>query len=247
MCLPVLGEERVTTERAATLVAGQQGAIVDPGEAANVDYLSPRCHMRTVLIERNALESELSTMLARTVVRPLSFKPAFTYDPGRMLDRSLALMSSEVREPDGLATHPAMASRLGRLVMAGLLASCEHNYSAELNRPASGREPKAIRDAIDAIETRPADIVTAADIAKAAGLSVRALDAGFRRHVGMPPMKYLRQVRLARVHSDLQGADPSVTTATTVAHRWGFLNYGRFAAEYRDAYGCTPSETLRSH
>ena len=97
-----------------------------------------------------------------------------------------------------------------------------------------------------AIEKDPAGIETVADIARAATLSVRALDAGFRRHVGIPPMKYLRRVRFARAHDALVAADADITTATAIAHQWGFLHYGRFAAEYQRIYGNTPAESLKS-
>ena len=51
---------------------------------------------------------------------------------------------------------------------------------------------------------------------------------------------------LAGAHAALLAADAEQTTATAVAHAWGFLNYGRFAAEYRKLYGRSPSETLKS-
>jgi AraC-like DNA-binding protein len=246
VCLPVQGEIRVTTHHAARYVAGQRGAIVAPGDPANVEYLSPQCRMRTVLIERNALEAELSAMLGRTIARPVSFEPAIVHNSDDALGRSLALLAAEGDGPDALMAHPTMAPRLGRLVIAGLLASYPHNYSAELDRPADGQRPRAIRVAIDAIEADPAEFTTVADIARVAALSVRALDDGFRRHVGVPPMTYLRRVRLARAHADLLNADPSETAVNTIARQWGFLHYGRFAAAYRDAYGCLPLQTLRS-
>jgi AraC-like DNA-binding protein len=246
VCLPVRGEVRVSTDRATAVVADHRAAIVAPGDPVRVEYLSPRCHMRTLLVERSAVEAELSAMLGRTVVRPLSFEPTVEHNSGDPLGRSLRLLSSEVRDPEGLATVPAMAPRLVRLVIAGVLTSCRHNYSAELTRPASALGPKPIRDAINAIDAHPELITTVADIAAAVGLSVRALDAGFRRHVGIPPMRYLRKVRLARVHRDLLDADPSRDTATSIAHRWGFVHYGRFCAEYRGVYGRSPSESLRA-
>ena len=49
------------------------------------------------------------------------------------------------------------------------------------------------------------------------GLSVRALDKGFHRYVGTPPMAYLRQVRMARAHEELLASDPERTTASAVA------------------------------
>jgi AraC-like DNA-binding protein len=59
-------------------------------------------------------------------------------------------------------------------------------------------------------------------------------------------MRHLRGTRLAGAHAVLLTADADQTTATAVAHAWGFLNYGRFAAEYRKLYGRSPSDALRS-
>ena len=72
-------------------------------------------------------------------------------------------------------------------------------------------------------------------------MSVRSLQDGFAVHVGLPPMAYLRDVRLVNAHRDLVDGHGPVAN---VAHRWGFLHLGRFAADYRRKYGQTPSQTL---
>jgi AraC-like DNA-binding protein len=51
-------------------------------------------------------------------------------------------------------------------------------------------------------------VETMADIASEVGLSVRALEDGFLRYVGTPPMSYFRQVRMSWAHDDLVSADP---------------------------------------
>jgi transcriptional regulator GlxA family with amidase domain len=130
--------------------------------------------------------------------------------------------------------------------MAGLLVSQTHNYTEELTRPRAVPGSKPIRNALEFIERQPGDIETVADIAAAVGLSVRALDDGFQRYVGTPPMAYLRQVRMARAHEELVAADPELTTATAIARKWGFGHYGRFAADYARRFGRKPSETLRA-
>jgi AraC-like DNA-binding protein len=58
-------------------------------------------------------------------------------------------------------------------------------------------------------------------------------------------MRYLRDVRLHRVHADLISADADSETVAHIARRWGFLYLGRFAATYREKFGQTPSDTLR--
>jgi AraC-like DNA-binding protein len=245
VCMADRGEVRMSTRGASTTVAGRAGTVVAPGDTVDVEYLAPHNRMRTVVIARGALETELSAMLGRTIVRPLTFDVAVEHAPESAFGRSLDLLVTEVMN-DGLTSIPVMANRLTRMVMTGILTSYRHSYTAELEQPPGWTGSKPIRTAIDLIEDRPCDIVTVGDLAKAVGLSVRALDSGFRRYVGVPPMRYLRKVRLARVHTGLLAADPEATTATAVARDWGFLHYGRFAAEYQQVYGCTPAASLRS-
>jgi transcriptional regulator GlxA family with amidase domain len=58
-------------------------------------------------------------------------------------------------------------------------------------------------------------------------------------------LEYLRRVRLDRAHRDLEAADPSVDTVTAIAGRWGFTHPGRFSSIYKQAFGRSPSVTLR--
>ncbi|MBM2619425.1 AraC family transcriptional regulator [Actinoplanes sp. LDG1-06] len=106
--------------------------------------------------------------------------------------------------------------------------------------------PAAVRRAVAYVDAHAADPITLEDIAAAAGVGVRALQAGFRRHLDTTPMAYLFRVRLEQAHHALQAADPSVATVATIAHRWGFTHLGRFSVRYRSAFGRRPSETLRS-
>jgi transcriptional regulator GlxA family with amidase domain len=74
---------------------------------------------------------------------------------------------------------------------------------------------------------------------------VRSLQQGFKRHLGMSPMSYLREVWLRRAHQTLLTADPSVVTVASVAYDWGFTNLGRFAAAHAARYSEPPAKTLR--
>ncbi|MEW2585363.1 AraC family transcriptional regulator [Streptomyces virginiae] len=103
---------------------------------------------------------------------------------------------------------------------------------------------ETVRRAVAFIESDPAAEIGLADAAAAAGVTPRALQYAFRRHLGTTPMAYLRRVRLAQAHADLVAADPARETVTAIAHRWGFHHQGRFAAAYRDAYGLCPRDAL---
>ncbi len=58
-------------------------------------------------------------------------------------------------------------------------------------------------------------------------------------------MKYLQQVRLRRARDLLREGSSTQTSVSAVASSLGLPHLGRFAAAYREAFGETPSETLR--
>ena len=107
--------------------------------------------------------------------------------------------------------------------------------------------PATLRRAVTYIHAHADAPLTVADLARAAGIGVRALQDTFRQHLDRTPQQYLQQVRLHRAHRELQAADPTTgDTVTTIARRWGFTNAGRFAAQHHAAYGETPAQTLRT-
>jgi transcriptional regulator GlxA family with amidase domain len=90
------------------------------------------------------------------------------------------------------------------------------------------------------MHAEPEYAFTPSILARIAGVSVRTLQQGFRDHIGMSPTAYLRRVRLARAHDQLQRGEGTVAE---VAYRWGFTHLGRFATAYASVYGVTPSST----
>jgi AraC-like DNA-binding protein len=166
---------------------------------------------------------------------------------GRSLARLLALMRAEMDDPEGLIYQPLLAGRLWQAVLSGLLMATADRLRDDRDQRERATRPRAVKRAIDAMEAEPDRAFTATSLAAAAGTSVRTLQEGFRQHVGLPPMAYLRRLRLARAHADLRAAEPGEETVASVAHRWGFAHLGRFAAAYRAEYGRSPADTLHQH
>ena len=111
--------------------------------------------------------------------------------------------------------------------------------------PSAQVHPAALRRAIAYIETHLAEPIGLPEIAAAARLSPRGLQAAFRRHLDTTPMAYLRTVRIDAAHTDLLTAASRGDTVTAVAARWGFAHPSRFAAAYRAQYGEAPGDTMR--
>jgi transcriptional regulator GlxA family with amidase domain len=179
-------------------------------------------------------------------VRPLRF--AFAMDlrgpVGRSWTDTVRLLARELEEGPGLLLHPYAGAHVQSLLLDGLLLGQPHNYSEDVNAGSRPGSHQAIARVVDLINERPEEPWSSTSLAREAHLSVRALQEGFRQHVGQPPMRYLRDVRLRRIHAVLRDARPRSTTVEAVASRWGLVHMSRFAAAYRAAFGEPPSSTL---
>jgi AraC-like DNA-binding protein len=244
--LPTTG--RVVTRQAGneTVATRWQAAVFRP---SNPVYTVHDRHSAEfdVKINEKALTTELSALLGHSIDDPIDLSPAMDLatGPGRSWSRLVRLICDEMPYPDSLIHQPLIAEQVRHSLLNGLLLSVRHRYHEELTAPAPPGAPRAIRRAMEAIRAEPEKPFSAGDLAEVAGMSVRSLQEGFRRHVGRTPIAYLQEVRLARVHEALRSADPALTTVTAVAHRWGFAHLGRFASAYRSRFGVSPSQTLR--
>src|SRR5215468_1200674 len=81
-------------------------------------------------------------------------------------------------------------------------------------------------------------------LALVAGVRPRTLETHFKMFLGTTPLGWVRRMRLARARQDLlhEGAR---ATVTDVAFASGFSQLGRFAAQYRKAFGELPSATMQ--
>ncbi|MFE0175540.1 AraC family transcriptional regulator [Streptomyces sp. NPDC059002] len=221
---------------------------VDRGYTIRVDAGSP--HL-VVWIARDRLEERLRLMLADSVRAPVRFalRMDMTVPAVRSWRNVVDLLLHELDGASGSGGPPpdpplAMPD-LERLLLGRLLLAQPNNYSARLHEQPRSTTPKVIRHAVELIEDHAAERLGVEDVAVALGISVRALQEGFRRFKDHTPSGYLREVRLRRAREELALADPTATSVTTVARNWCFDHPGRFAAMYRERFGELPSVTLK--
>ena len=143
------------------------------------------------------------------------------------------------------AAAPLVIASAARLLAAVTLATFPNTAVTDPGAAdRHGARDDTLRRATGYIDEHAHQDITVADIACAARVTVRAVQLAFRRHLDTTPTAYLRRVRLDRAHHDLMTADPTRTSVTAVAYRWGFPSSSRFAASYRQAYGSSPRRTL---
>ncbi|SDT77130.1 helix-turn-helix transcriptional regulator [Actinoplanes derwentensis] len=225
----------------ATALAFQPGDRIRLRHEPNTTELGVR-------IESWALEAELAGLLGHPVRGPIDLPPAFdlTTGPAHSWSRLVRLLRDELEHETSLIREPVIAEQFCGSVLSGLLLSVPHRYHEELVAPPAAVITRPIRRVVEAISDEPEHAFTVGELAAIAGMSVRSLQSGFRRHLGSAPMAYLQEVRLSRAHETLRHGDPAQITVADVAHRWGFAHLGRFASAYRHRFGESPSETLRN-
>jgi AraC-like DNA-binding protein len=112
--------------------------------------------------------------------------------------------------------------------------------------PEDGFQASGIRqmDAlVEYIESRLCAPISLEDLARAAGVSFRTLNALCHRHHGMTPMELLRNMRLDAVRARLLTDATASITDTALA--FGFGHLGRFSAYYFARFHELPRDTQK--
>src|SRR5262249_33747694 len=104
--------------------------------------------------------------------------------------------------------------------------------------------PHDVSTALRLMECDAARTWTIGVLAAACGVAPRTVQKHFRRFVGEPPLRILCAYRFEHARRALLRPRAG-ETVTEVALRCGFTHLGRFAVEYRERYGETPSATLQ--
>lgn len=216
---------------------------------------SERLHLR---LGTAALDGLYERLVGKAPARPLEFAPCIR--PGSAMHarwQSVVRMVLSCAAPstgsNAAGPDPALPDLLRRQLeetaMLMLLTGHEHSGTEQMAGTPAAPAPRHVRAAEEFMRANAGEPLTLAEIAEAAGVSIRTLTAGFRNFRDQSPMQQLRDIRMAAARDDLlQGPGTGGTGTGSVADialRWGFGNFGRFAGDYRRRYGETPSETLR--
>ena len=221
-------------------------AVAAPGGITEARWAAG-ARIVTLLMDRGVVDDALSDVLGRQVTSRVDYTPVMTTTlaPTRNWIKMLALLSQQLFAPDSLLNHPLVGLPFADSLVRGFLLAADHSLRDALASGEALAAPRAIRAAIEIIEEEAHLPLTLSSIASRSCVSVRSLQLGFQQYLHTSPMAYLREVRLRRARRTLMESDPSMTTVTSVAHRWGFNHVGRFAAAYAGRYHEMPAETLR--
>lgn len=169
----------------------------------------------------------------------------------RLPEQYASVLAAAIRSTVTLINHGEAA--LTRPDCAeGLAASMSDLLAEALTSGAAPRRaPRATEAALrvaygaqaflEANITRP---IYTEELCTALAVSPRRLHDAFMAALGTSPHRFLRARRLTLARRALKRARPRSGLVKSIALLHGFWHFGRFAEDYRDQFGETPSETL---
>ena len=106
------------------------------------------------------------------------------------------------------------------------------------SRPAEPEHVRKVAEYLDAHAARPVRMI---ELTAITGMTLRAIQAAFRRHRGCSPSEFLHERRLLAARAAILAVPQQTISQVAVDH--GFPHLGRFSVSYRARFGETPSET----
>jgi AraC-like DNA-binding protein len=212
------------------------------GPNSEFGHTSPdQSHHVVLLVERELLTASVGEETVDLICHNKHLETGV-----RAGQRMIAAMTGVVRathqHPELLEDVRNVAGAQSWLLEA--LVGCAEHAEADESHEANLLRDACVHRAIELVDEASLPM-TALQLAAAVGVSQRTLEHGFRGLLGVTPAVYLRVHRMNRANHELAHGDPSSTTVTHVALKWGFSHPGRFSAAYRALFGESPSQTLR--
>ncbi|MCU0573686.1 MAG: helix-turn-helix domain-containing protein [Syntrophobacteraceae bacterium] len=104
---------------------------------------------------------------------------------------------------------------------------------------------RLLRKADEYLRSHGKRSITMRELSRATGAGEGALRRAFEDILGLPPVSYLRLLRLNGIHQELMDASPEQATVESLRSAWGFKDRAKFARSYAALFGESPEETLR--
>lgn len=212
-------------------------------------YWSGDCEMLLLEVPRQMLADVVGTTTGQGR-RPALALPRASQSVAAWWQSLLDITHSLHHYGDCWLAQPRMPVAIEEFLVAGLHALfSEHGASSPPCGVLSANSQRALQKAIDYIHAHARERLTVAEIASAACVSPRTLEAAFRRRHNQSPLGYMRGVQLDRVHETLRAAGTTKrpVQVSDVAKANGFTHMGRFAGYYKQRFGTSPTFTLRGN
>jgi AraC-like DNA-binding protein len=197
-----------------------------------------------LLLDWKVVTRTLVSLVEIPIVESLDLSPMvdLTTPSGQLIGNLVRTIIQGMRNDGPLLASPLSVSTLSEALAELVVRFTQHRLTQRLEKKTSLIAPWYVRRAIDYMHANVGEPFTIVMVADAVGVSLRALQGGFKTFRGTSPGGYLRTIRLQAARDQL--SDPSnQQTVREVGARWGFFHPGRFSILYIKAFGESPRDT----
>ncbi|MFL9498567.1 AraC family transcriptional regulator [Rhodopseudomonas palustris] len=224
-----------------------QGAacICSPGMSAQLEF-GQNSRQLLLRMPQRVLERTVSSLVGFKPRQPILFEPTICNDEPRYLGfRELTTLLASRLDSSYSVWPKNVLLHLEQSCITALLYCSRHNlgHLLENANAVSDDVPRYVRTAEHYVESHRDEDISVEDVARIAGVSISTLTRAFLKHRGYSPSAYVKRAKLNHAKQLLETG--AATTLIGVALRCGFANPSRFAQDYREAFGESPTETLR--
>jgi len=205
---------------------------------------APDFNLFGIVVDRNAFADYLETTTRQDLDRLLQQGDVLNLHLSRKeaLCQTLAGILADAETPSSVCATTAELQDRIFAALAGLLGTGDDHHDA-LSRTRLQRQQTVDR-VRDYLLQNPEYPPTIPELCTRFHLSRRALQNCFEDVTGMPPLAYMRSLRLNEVRRQLKyGRDHK--PVSSIAYAWGFTHMSQFARDYRQMFGELPSESRR--
>lgn len=245
--IPLRGDAEI--ECGATRFVSSPGtaSLISPTLSLKMRW-GDACPQVILRIEREVMERHAQRHFGDDRRAPVEFEPAFSLSSsqGTCLAQMLPILAGAIATDTHPLRHPLAFEQLESTLLNLLLHGQPNSARNGTRHLPMALAPFYVRRVEEYIRAHLDEPLTIERLAELAGVSPSTLFAGFRNRHGITPMGFVRQLRLQHVREELLADDTQgLASVTDVALKWGFAHLGRFAIEYKRAFGESPSATLR--
>jgi AraC-like DNA-binding protein len=242
--VPLRGSASISHGKDTVVVNERTAAILNPVLPTKLIWRAG-CEQLILQVDRRALNSLAEAFIGHELTLPVTFELAIDRRRPEIAEWMALLHACVAAAQPGPDCWNGDGSRHQRVIEEQLLSRllmAQPSVISHFLNPSAMSAPgiKKLRRARDFIHGHLRDPITLAQIARAAGCSIRGLQVLFQQKFGCSPMRYLRNERLNMARYFLQTA-PDDVLVSDIAYDAGFSHLGRFSIAYREAFGQSPS------
>ncbi|SUD31773.1 AraC family transcriptional regulator [Pseudomonas fluorescens] len=243
--LPIQGHQRWESAH-QSIVSDQHNGLILSSNIHQELHLSGDCKKIQIVIPRSLMRANLESLLHRPIQEDLQFVPSMSSTLGTSAGwwRMARHFIDEACHADSYLEHQGLASEIESVLVKGLILAQPNNYSCALNKVLQANLPGFLQRAINFIHRHAKEEIKLNAIVASSGVSRLTLFKGFKKHIGVPPMFYIRRYRLGEIRKTIM-RDRSNSQISRIAMDWGYTHLGRFASDYRKFFGECPSHTAK--